>query len=87
VLVAVVGAVVYVVLTVYLGWPLATFLFAVGFLWVAGKRNLAVTVPVGAAVTMAFTFVFVKVVYMALPTGIGIFDSFTVATYKLLGIY
>ena len=77
----------YIVATMYLGWPIATFLFVVAFLWVAGKRNLAVTVPVAAALAVAFTFIFVKAVYMALPTGVGVFDSLTVATYELLGIY
>jgi putative tricarboxylic transport membrane protein len=56
-------------------------------LWAAGKRQLLVTVPVAAAVALVFTYVFVKVVYMSLPTGISVFDSLTVALYELLGIY
>ena len=32
-------------------------------------------------------YVFVKVVYIALPTGIGIFDTVTVALYRVFGIY
>jgi Tripartite tricarboxylate transporter TctB family len=77
----------YVLGSLYLGWPLATFVFVVGFLWAAGKRQLAVTVPVAAVVAVVFTYVFVKVVYMSLPTGVGVFDSLTVALYELLGIY
>jgi putative tricarboxylic transport membrane protein len=44
-------------------------------------------VPVAAVVAVVFTYVFVKVVYMSLPTGVGVFDSLTVALYELLGIY
>ena len=32
-------------------------------------------------------YVFVKVVYIALPTGLGVFDTVTVALYRLFGIY
>jgi len=84
---AVAFTVAYIIATMYLGWPIATFVFVVAFLWVAGKRNLAITIPVAAALAIAFTFIFVKAVYMALPTGVGVFDSMTVATYELLGIY
>ena len=84
---AVAFTVAYIVATLYLGWPLATFLFVVAFLWAAGKRNLLLTIPIAAGVALAFTYVFVKVVYMALPTGVGVFDSLTVALFELLGIY
>jgi putative tricarboxylic transport membrane protein len=84
---AVAFTVAYIVATIYLGWPIGTFLFVIAFLWAAGKRNLAVTVPVAAVLAIAFTFIFVKAVYMALPTGVGVFDSLTVSTYELLGIY
>ena len=87
VLAAVAFTVGYIVATLYLGWPLATFLFVVAFCWAAGKRNLLLTIPIAAAVSLAFTYVFVKVVYMALPTGVGVFDSLTVALFELLGIY
>ncbi len=85
--IAVAFTVAYIVGTLYLGWPIATFVFVVAFLWACGKRNLMVTVPVALALSVAFTATFVKVVYMSLPTGVGVFDSLTVATYELLGIY
>ncbi len=84
---AVAFVVAYVVASLYLGWPLATFVFVVAFLWAAGKRQLLVTVPVAAALAVVFTYVFVKVVYMSLPTGVSVFDSMTVALYELLGVY
>jgi len=87
VLVAVAFAVGYIVASIYIGWPLATLLFVVSFLWAAGKRNLAATIPIGLVVTAVFTYVFVKVVYMSLPTGLGVFDSLTVWLYELVGIY
>ncbi|MPY81527.1 MAG: hypothetical protein GEV04_24765, partial [Actinophytocola sp.] len=41
-------AVGYVLATTYLGWPIATFCLVVGFLYVAGRRKLWLTIPLGA---------------------------------------
>ena len=32
-------------------------------------------------------YVFVKIVYIALPTGVGVFDTVTVFLYRVFGIY
>lgn len=75
----------YVVGTIYVGWVLATFVFLVVFLYMAGKRNLWLTVPVGAGLAVGLAYVFVKVVYIALPTGVGAFDLFTLRLLQALG--
>jgi putative tricarboxylic transport membrane protein len=80
-------SVAYVVGTIYLGWVLATFLMVVIFLVLAGKRNLFVVVPLAAALSVGFAYVFVKVVYLSLPTGVGFFDDVSVRIFELLGAY
>ncbi|UYM03323.1 tripartite tricarboxylate transporter TctB family protein [Solicola gregarius] len=80
-------AVGFVVATVYLGWLLATFLFIPLFCWACGKRNLLVTVPLGAVLAVGSSYLFIKLVYIALPTGIGAFDEFSVQAFLALGIY
>jgi hypothetical protein len=35
---------------------------------------------------LVMTYVFVGVVYVSVPTGVGVFDTLTVAVYRLLGI-
>lgn len=77
----------FVVATVYLGWVLSTFLFVPLFCWVAGRRNLFISVPLGAVFALGSAYVFVQFVYIALPTGVGIFDELTVDLYIALGIY
>jgi hypothetical protein len=77
----------YVAGTLYLGWVLATFLLVVSFLWLAGKRNPLITVPLAVALSLGMAYVFVKIVYISLPTGVGVFDQFTVLLFELLGIY
>jgi putative tricarboxylic transport membrane protein len=80
-------AVAYVVASVYLGWVIATFLVVVVFLVLAGKRNLLIVVPLAAALSIGFAYMFVKVVYLSLPTGVGFFDDVSVRLFELLGAY
>ena len=75
----------YVTSTMFLGFMFATALFLGLFIWLGGQRSWYV--PLVAAVGgLAFSFIFVGVVYVSLPTGVGIFDTVTVEVYKLLGI-
>jgi putative tricarboxylic transport membrane protein len=87
VMVAIALSVAYVIGTLYLGWVLATFLLVIVFLWLAGKRNPLTTVPLALTFSLGMAYVFVKVVYISLPTGVGVFDQFTVRLYELLGVY
>lgn len=80
-------AVGYVAATVYLGWVIATFCFVIAFLYVAGKRRLRITVPLAAGLVLSCVYVFVKVVYIPLPTGIGMFDVITVRFLELIGVF
>jgi putative tricarboxylic transport membrane protein len=80
-------SVAYVVGTIYLGWVIATFLVVIAFLVLAGKRNLLIVVPLAAVVSIGFAYMFVKVVYLSLPTGVGIFDEFSIRLFELIGAY
>lgn len=80
-------AVGYVLATAYLGWPIATFLFVVGFLYLAGRRKLLLTIPLAAVTSIGFSYVFLGLVYVDLPTGVGVFDTVTVLMFGYLGIY
>jgi len=76
----------YVLGTVYLGYILATTLFFVSFVWLGGQRRWYVA-PLGLAISLAFAFVFLKIVYVSLPSGVGIFDQLSVLIYQLIGVY
>jgi hypothetical protein len=63
----------------------ATMAFLGAFIWAGGHRRWAA--PVVAVVGgLVMTYVFVGVVYVSVPTGVSVFDTVTVAVYKLLGI-
>jgi putative tricarboxylic transport membrane protein len=75
----------YVVATMFVGYMFATALFLGLFIWCGGQRAWYVTL-VAAVGGLALSYLFVGVVYVSLPTGVGIFDTLTVEIYKLLGI-
>jgi putative tricarboxylic transport membrane protein len=75
----------YIVSTMFLGYMISTMLFLGLFIWLGGQRKWYVTL-VAAVGGLTFSFIFVGVVYVSLPTGVGIFDSITVGIYRLLGI-
>ncbi len=77
----------YVLGVIYLGYPLAAAIFLLVFLWLAGQRNWLVIVPVSVGGAFVFTYMFQKIVFVALPTGVGFFDALTVWLYRLVGIY
>jgi hypothetical protein len=75
----------YVIATMFLGYMFATMAFLGTFIWAGGQRRWAVPV-VAVAGGLALTYLFVGVVYVSVPTGVGVFDTLTVAIYELLGI-
>jgi putative tricarboxylic transport membrane protein len=78
-------AVAYVLGTMFLGYLFATAGFLTAFIWLGGQRRWYVPL-VGIAGAFISAYVFIGIVYVALPTGVGIFDTLTVGIYELLGI-
>jgi hypothetical protein len=78
-------AVGYVFATMFLGFMIATAVFLSVFIWIGGQRKWYVPL-VGVGGALVATVVFVGIVYVALPTGVGVFDTITVAVYELLGL-
>lgn len=85
-LVGIAVAVGYVLATTYLGYPIATFLLIIAFVATTSRLTWK-TFAVAFGVALFFPYLFVKIVYIDLPTGVGVFDSLTIALYSLLGIY
>ena len=79
--------VLYVLLTPWLGFPLANAIFIVAFMLLCGARG-----PVGMALnavlgTVVLLYVFVKLVYLPLPKGDGPFESLTIGLLRALPIF
>jgi hypothetical protein len=78
-------AVGYVLGTMFLGYLIATAAFLTAFIWLGGQRRWYVPL-ISIALALASAYVFIGIVYVALPTGVGIFDAVTVEIYRLMGI-
>ena len=76
----------YILGMLFLGYILATALFLIAFIYLGGQRKWYV-IPLSVVSSLVFAYIFLKVVYIALPSGVGVFDQLSVILYQLLGIY
>jgi hypothetical protein len=67
----------YGVLITTIGFPVATFLYLVAFMYLGLYRKHLVIWPTAAIGTFLITTIFLKVVYVSLPRGIPPFDTVT----------
>ena len=75
----------YVLATMFVGYLIATALFLAAFIWIGGQRRWYVPL-IALAAALVLAYVFIGIVFVSLPTGVGIFDTVTVAVYELVGI-
>lgn len=79
-------AIAYPIGAIFLGYLIATAIFLIIFMYLGNRRKWYV-LPTGILGSLLFTYVFGKVVYISVPTGVGVFDRLSVAVYQSLGIY
>lgn len=73
--------------TELIGFPLACSLFLLSFIYLGGWRGPVSLASFALVGTVATLYVFVKVVYLPLPKGMGVFEDVTVALYRILRIF
>jgi hypothetical protein len=71
----------------YLGFFLATILYLAAFMWIGRFRRPLVVAVTSLLGTIAFVYVFMKVVYVSLPLGSGPFRQFSTWVLGALGVY
>lgn len=76
----------YPLATIFIGYPLATAILLITFIYLGGQRKWYV-VPIGIVGSLLFTYTFAGFVYISLPWGVGIFERLTALIHQLLGIY
>jgi putative tricarboxylic transport membrane protein len=82
----VVLTVLYVWIMPLIGFTVSTFLFTGLFIRIGGYRKMAVTAVVSLLGTLLLVFLFMKVVYVSLPLGKGVFGDVSITLLPLLGI-
>ena len=76
----------YVTLIQTLGFFTATVPYIAAFVALGGYRRWGVIAAVSVLGTLLMLFFFMKVVYVSLPLGVGVFQQVTLALMQLLGI-
>ena len=76
----------YVVAIEKLGFFLCTAIYLAAFMWVGRYRHPGVVIATSLIGSLAFMFMFMKVVYVSLPLGIEPFAQVSFALMRLMGI-
>jgi putative tricarboxylic transport membrane protein len=70
-----------------IGFGLATLIFIISFMIYGGEKKAWKVALISLIVTVALLYLFLKIVYLDLPTGLGFFDDINRYFYKVLHIY
>ncbi len=76
----------YINFSTVIGFPLANFLFLLVFTLLGGYRKLIPVLLISSIGTVVLVLLFVRIVYVSLPLGMGVFQQITLLLYSLLGI-
>ena len=76
----------YVAIVQTLGFFTATVAYLAAFIALAGYRRWAVVAAVSVFGTLVILFFFMRVVYVSLPLGTGVFQQLTLWLMQILGI-
>jgi len=70
-----------------LGFATATLLYIVSWCWLGGLRKPLLVSLIGLIGTTVLLYLFVKLASMPLDRGQGVMGEFSVALYRIMGIY
>jgi len=70
----------------WLGYFLATFLYVTFFVYFGNYRKLFAAACVGVAASLAFMFLFMRIVYVSLPIGVEPFARVSTSLMHVMGI-
>jgi putative tricarboxylic transport membrane protein len=84
---AVGATVVYLVILPVLGFFLATIVYSFVLIYLGHYRRLLHVTALSVAIVLAFMFMFMRVVYVALPVGIAPFDRLSYALMTAMGVH
>lgn len=69
------------------GFFTSTIAYSACLMWLGGLRKPAVVVAMSVALSFLFTFIFMKLIFVALPLGEGPFAKISLAVMRLVGVH
>lgn len=82
-----VATVVYLLLLEKGGFFLCTLFYTAVLMWCGSVRRLWLIACLSLGITLFFTYTFMKIVFVALPTGVEPFSHVSLGVMRLLGIH
>src|ERR1700687_999525 len=76
----------YVLIFSELGYFLATCLFVTAFIYFGNYRRPVMAVAIGVVASLVFVFIFMEIVYVSLPIGVGPFADLSALIMSTMGI-
>lgn len=76
----------YVIALPWLGFFVTTALFLSGFAWVGGFRRPLINAVIGLGGSFLMVVLFMRVAYVSLPLGAGVFQDLSTTLMALLGV-
>ena len=76
----------YAVLIDKLGFFLCTLIYLIAFMWIGRYRRIGVILVTSLIGSLAFMFMFMKIVYVSLPLGVDPFSQVSFLLMRLMGI-
>ena len=77
----------YGVATTYIGFAFSTFLIIIYWLVISGRRRPLPILLTSVCATLVILYVFLRLAYMPLPKGVGVFHDLTIGLYRTLGLF
>lgn len=87
VFVAVLASVIYLALFEVVGFFCDTVVFILALIWIGRFRRFGTALTISIVATLLFMLVFMRVIFVALPLGIGPFEWLSTSLMRLLGVH
>lgn len=69
------------------GFFSSTIAYSACLMWLGGLRKPLLTAVISVALSFLFTFIFMKLIFVALPLGEGFFEKVSLTVMRLVGVH
>ena len=80
------ASIIYLVALDYCGFAFSTAIYSGCLMWLGGFRRLGYVAILAVLLTFFFSFVFMKIIFVALPLGQGPFEKISLFVMSLVGV-
>jgi len=81
------ASLIYLALFEIVGFFVDTLVFVMALIWIGRFRHFWAALAISTVTTLLFMLVFMRVIFVALPLGIGPFEWLSTSLMRLLGVH